>query len=100
LGINGSHVKDTSSPRLEHQPEFKRRTRLVGRFFLIDSVKQVKPRARLAMYAGRALFFLDRAILAGERNPVTLARLCHSRVKSSEDTVAKSLEGDWPVMAQ
>ena len=35
------------------------------------------------------------AILEGERNPVTLARLCHSRVKSSEDTVAKSLEGDY-----
>jgi transposase len=35
------------------------------------------------------------AILDGERNPVTLARLCHSRVKSSEDTVAKSLEGDY-----
>jgi transposase len=35
------------------------------------------------------------AILAGERNPVTLARLCHPRVKSSEDTVAKSLEGDY-----
>jgi hypothetical protein len=35
------------------------------------------------------------AILAGERDTVTLARLCHSRVKSSEDTVAKSLEGDY-----
>lgn len=35
------------------------------------------------------------AILDGERNPVVLARLCHSRVKSSEDTVAKSLEGDY-----
>lgn len=33
------------------------------------------------------------AILAGERDPVTLARLCHGGVKSSEDTVAKSLEG-------
>ena len=35
------------------------------------------------------------AILAGERDPLTLARLCHSRVKSSESTVAKSLEGDY-----
>lgn len=35
------------------------------------------------------------AILAGEGDTVTLARLCHSRVKSSEDTVAKSLEGDY-----
>ena len=35
------------------------------------------------------------AILAGHRDPVHLARLCHSRVKSSEDTIAKSLEGDY-----
>ncbi len=28
-------------------------------------------------------------------DPLTLARLCHSRVKSSESTVAKSLEGDY-----
>ncbi len=35
------------------------------------------------------------AILAGQRDPVTLALLCHSRVKSSEATAAKSLEGDY-----
>jgi transposase len=35
------------------------------------------------------------SILAGERDPVTLARLCRGGVKSSEDTVAKSLEGDY-----
>ena len=35
------------------------------------------------------------AILAGERDPVTLARLCHGGVKSSEDIIAKSLEGDY-----
>jgi hypothetical protein len=35
------------------------------------------------------------AILAGERDPLTLARLCHGGVKSSEDTIAKSLEGDY-----
>ena len=35
------------------------------------------------------------AILACERDPLTLARLCHKRVKSSESTVAKSLEGDY-----
>jgi transposase len=34
------------------------------------------------------------AILVGERDPLTLARLCQ-RVKSSESTVAKSLEGDY-----
>jgi transposase len=35
------------------------------------------------------------AILAGERDPVTLARLCHGGVKSREDSIAKSLEGDY-----
>jgi transposase len=36
-----------------------------------------------------------RAILAGERNAVTLARMRHPLVKSSEDTIAKALTGDW-----
>jgi len=35
------------------------------------------------------------AILVGERGPLTLARLCHGGVKKSEDTIAKSLEGDY-----
>ncbi len=35
------------------------------------------------------------AILAGRQDPETLARLCHGGVKSSEDTIAKSLEGDY-----
>jgi transposase len=35
------------------------------------------------------------AILANERDPLALARLCHGGVKSSEDTIAKSLEGDY-----
>src|SRR5258708_32606844 len=35
------------------------------------------------------------AILAGKRDPVALAQLCHARVKSSQDTVAKALEGDY-----
>ena len=35
------------------------------------------------------------AILEGKRDAVALARLCHKRVKSSEDTVAKALEGDY-----
>jgi transposase len=35
------------------------------------------------------------AILSGERDPLTLARLCHGGVKSREDAVAKSLEGDY-----
>jgi transposase len=35
------------------------------------------------------------AILAGERDPRTLAQLRDPRVKASEATVAKSLEGNW-----
>src|SRR5689334_746641 len=35
------------------------------------------------------------AILAGERDPVKLAALCHGRVRSPRGTVAKSLEGDY-----
>jgi transposase len=35
------------------------------------------------------------AVLAGERDSLTLARLCHGGVKNSEDTIAKSLEGDY-----
>jgi transposase len=35
------------------------------------------------------------AILAGERDPVKLASLCNRRVRSSRETVAKSLEGDY-----
>jgi transposase len=35
------------------------------------------------------------AILAGERNPYTLAALRDRRVKATEDTIAKSLVGDY-----
>src|SRR5947199_10055579 len=35
------------------------------------------------------------AILAGKRDPLALAGLCHGGLKNSEDTIAKSLEGDY-----
>jgi transposase len=35
------------------------------------------------------------AILAGERDPFTLARLRHERIKVSEEVIAKSLVGDY-----
>jgi transposase len=35
------------------------------------------------------------AILAGERDPEQLAALCSTRIKSSHQTVAKSLHGNW-----
>ncbi len=38
-----------------------------------------------------------RAILAGQRDPVVLARMKHPLVKSSEETIAKALTGDWRV---
>ena len=38
---------------------------------------------------------LRRAILAGERDPATLAALKDYRIKASTDTIAKSLEGSW-----
>ena len=43
-------------------------------------------------FSGQAI--LD-AILGGERDPVVLAKLCHKRVKSPREKVAKALEGDY-----
>ena len=37
------------------------------------------------------------AILAGERDPVALAKLKDHRIKAGTDTIAKSLRGDWRV---
>ena len=36
-----------------------------------------------------------RAIIAGERDPVKLAKLRHERVRASEADIAKSLKGNW-----
>lgn len=38
-----------------------------------------------------------RAIMAGERNGVTLAKLRNGRIVASEDDIAKSLQGNWRV---
>ena len=35
------------------------------------------------------------AILAGQRDPIKLAKLRDKRIKASEATIAKALEGDW-----
>ena len=35
------------------------------------------------------------ALLAGERDPVVLARLKDGRIRASTDTIAKGLRGDW-----
>lgn len=36
-----------------------------------------------------------RAIVEGQRDPVVLAQMRHPLVRSSEDTIAKALTGDW-----
>ncbi len=40
------------------------------------------------------LAILD-AIFAGQRDPIELAKLCHFRVRSPRETVARALEGDY-----
>ena len=40
------------------------------------------------------LAILD-AIVAGERDPAVLAKLRDPRIKASEETIRKSLEGNW-----
>ena len=35
------------------------------------------------------------ALLSGERDPVTLAKLKDGRIRANTDTIAKSLHGDW-----
>jgi transposase len=35
------------------------------------------------------------AILAGQRDPVALAQVCHRRVQSPRDKVAQALVGDY-----
>ena len=49
----------------------------------------------LSEITGVSGFAILDAILAGEREPVKLAILCNWRVRSSRETVAKSLEGDY-----
>ena len=36
-----------------------------------------------------------RAILSGQRDPLALAKMRHRSIKSSEETIAKALTGDW-----
>ncbi len=45
--------------------------------------------------AGTSGMAILRAILAGERNPQVLAKLCDRRIRASHEEVAKSLEGNW-----
>jgi transposase len=49
----------------------------------------------LSDISGRSGQAIIHAILKGERDPHELAALCDSRVKASEDEIARSLEGNW-----
>jgi transposase len=46
----------------------------------------------LSGHTGQAII---QAILNGEREPLRLAKYRNKRIKASEETIAKSLEGDW-----
>ena len=45
--------------------------------------------------AGETGLKIIRAILAGERDPVKLAQLRNSRIRASEESIVKSLQGNW-----
>jgi transposase len=49
----------------------------------------------LSDISGRSGQAIIQAILTGERDPQELAALCDSRVKASEEEIARSLEGNW-----
>lgn len=49
----------------------------------------------LSDVTGETGLVIIRAIVAGERDPLTLARLRHRSYKSSEETIAKALTGNW-----
>lgn len=49
----------------------------------------------LSDVSGQTGMQILRAIVAGERDPVVLARMRHPLVKSSEETIAKALTGHW-----
>ena len=45
--------------------------------------------------AGETGLKVIRAILAGERDPLKLAQLRNSRIRASEESIVKSLQGNW-----
>src|SRR5215469_15549115 len=49
----------------------------------------------LAISVARRGWLSCRAIVGGERNPWTLAKLRDARIQSSEDEIAHSLQGNW-----
>lgn len=55
----------------------------------------VKLKQVLSNITGKTGMLIIRAILAGERNPVTLAAFRDGRCRKDEATIAKSLQGNW-----
>jgi hypothetical protein len=51
----------------------------------------------IADISGSTGLAIIEAILAGQRDPMQLAKLRDRRIKASEQTIAKSLEGSWRV---
>jgi transposase len=49
----------------------------------------------LSDIAGQSGQAVLRAIVAGERDPMTLATLCNYRVRASREAIAQSLQGNW-----
>jgi len=49
----------------------------------------------LSDIAGQSGQAILRAIVAGERDPAKLARLCNYRVRASQEAIAASLQGNW-----
>src|SRR5262249_58979060 len=59
--------------------------------FVLDALEQAIYDRRRAGIEQRIV----RAILAGERDPETLAAVSHPGIHATRDTIAKSLEGTW-----
>lgn len=57
----------------------------------------IKLQSVLSDITGKSGWAIIKAILNGERNPVTLAALADRRCHSSKDTIAKALEGTWDI---
>lgn len=49
----------------------------------------------IADIAGQSGQRIVRALIAGERDPVKLAKLRHERIRASEADIVKSLQGNW-----
>jgi hypothetical protein len=75
--------------------------------WLSDASQHIQPRPKaltpmrikrqhvVSDVTGETGMAIMRAMLAGERDPVQLAHLCHDRCQHDEATMAKALRGQW-----